>query len=80
MQEEKHTAENASSLLTTHSRIFVFPPDQWACMNAMKTVKAHSYEGMFQFVYLGGDVDVLVMKDHADKIIPRGSLVFVVAS
>ncbi len=49
-------------------------------MNAMQTVKTHGYKGMFQFVYLGGNVDVLVMKDHAYKIIPRGLTVFVVAS
>ena len=79
-QEEKHATEYASSRFSVQVGVFLFVPDQRSSMNTMIPVKANGSKGVFQFCYLVGDVDVLVVEDHADEIVPRRHPVWFIAA
>ena len=79
VQKEEHASENTSSFFAAHPSIFAFTSDQRSCMNTMVMVKPHRFKGLFKFLDFGGNVDALIVEYHADKIVPRGLSVVLIA-
>ena len=71
VEEEEHSAENASALFSAHAGILALASDQRPGMNAMKSVESHGFERAFKLFDFGGNVDGLIVEDHADKIVAR---------
>ena len=80
VEEKEHSAENAPALFSAHARILALASDQRPGMNAMKSVEPHGFERAFKLFYFGGNVDGLIVEDHADKIVSRGLPIMLVAA
>ena len=80
VEEEEHSAENASALFSAHAGILALASDQRPGMNAVKSVKSYGFKRVFKFLDFGGNVDGLIVEDHADKVVSRGLPIMLVAA
>lgn len=80
VEEEEHSAEDAPALFSAHARILALASDQRPGMNAMKSVEPHGFERAFKLFYFSGDLDGLIVEDHADKIVARRQPIMLVAA
>ena len=79
VHEKEHAAEDASPLFPAHCRVFFFAANQRTGVNAMIAGKSHVLKGCFKSGNLVFDADVLIVKDHADEIVPRRATIRIVA-
>ena len=68
-QEDHHAVEYPTPFLTAQARIFLFAPDQWACMDAMVSWQSHEFKVLLKDADLTGNVAFLIVKNHAYKIV-----------
>ena len=65
-----HAGEYPSTQLTAEHRVVLFATDKGACMKTM-SLKTNISIGTFQSNYVGGDINGLIMKNHADNVKTR---------
>ena len=73
-EECEHMLEYASSFFARHQGILLFAPNQRPRMHAMASLKPHRQKRTFKPLYLSADINVLVMKNHAEKIVWRNRI------
>ena len=65
-----HAGEYPTAQLTAQHGVVLFPANEWTCVEAMP-LKADFAVGSFKGGDFGGDVDGLVVKDHAYNVETR---------
>lgn len=68
-QKGHHAVEYPTPFLTAQMRIFLFPPDQRASMDAMVSWQPHVFKVLLKDVDLTGKIAFLIVKHHAHKVV-----------